>query len=70
MGATMTLENLLTTLSKNDMLSITLVDNNEEKLITFNVGGYANVENDLFVKIVNKITVESNKSIIIKIVDA
>lgn len=29
MGATMTLEALLSTLSKNDMLSITLVDSNE-----------------------------------------
>ena len=48
MGATMTLEDLLPTLSKNDMLSITLVDSNEEKLITFNAGGYANVESNLF----------------------
>lgn len=63
----MTLQNLLPTLSKNSSLNITLVDSDDSNLITFNAAGYTSVESDLFSRTVNKITVESNKSIVVKL---
>ena len=63
----MTLQNLLPTLSKNSSLNITLVDSDDSNLITFNAAGYTSVESDLFDRTVNRITVESNKSIIVKL---
>lgn len=63
----MTLENLLPTLSKNESLNITLVDSDDTNLITFNAAGYGSVESDLFARTVSKITVNSNKSMLIKL---
>ena len=66
----MTLQNILPTLSKNDSLNITLIDSDDKKLITFNAAGYENIENDLLVKIVTRMTVVSNKDVQLKIADA
>ena len=63
----MTLQNLLPTLSKNASLNITLIDSDDTNLITFNAAGYTSVESDLFSRTVNRITVESNKSIVVKL---
>lgn len=63
----MNLQNLLPTLSKNAGLNITLVDSDDTNLITFNAEGYESIESDLFTRTVSKITVDSNKSMKVKL---
>lgn len=66
----MTLGNLLPTLSKNTSLNITLLDDSDNEMITFNAAGWQNIEEDLTQYNVTKITVDSNKLIKVKIVSA
>jgi hypothetical protein len=66
----MTLGNLLPTLSKNTSLNITLLDDGDNEMITFNAAGWQNIEEDLTQYNVTKITVDSNKLIKVKIVSA
>lgn len=66
----MTLGNLLPTLSKNTSLNITLLDDADNEMITFNAAGWQNIEEDLTQYNVTKITVDSNKLIKVKIVSA
>lgn len=66
----MQLSELLVALSGNVSLYLTLTNETEGELITFNAGGYASVENDLGERDVKTITVESRNSVNIDLEDA
>ena len=62
----MNLSDLLAALSSN-AVNITLLDENNEPLITFGAAGYTSIESDLGVRIVRKITISSGKDISISL---
>lgn len=66
----MNLSDLLVALSGNTQLYITLTDKTGAELITFNAGGYSNVESDLGTREVQKITLESLNKVAIALEDA
>lgn len=66
----MTLTDLLVALSGNANLFITLTDTTGVVLITFNAGGYANVEGDLGTREVERITIDSLNKVAIALKDA
>lgn len=66
----MTLSDLLVALSDNPSLFITLTDTEGVAMITFNAGGYENVESDLGAREVEKITIDSLNKIAIALKDA
>lgn len=66
----MVLSDLLVALSGNTSLYVTLTDTTGSTLITFNAGGYANVESDLGAREVERITLISPSKITISLKDA
>ena len=51
----MILSDLLAALASNAAVNITLLDENNEPLITFGASGYASIENDIAARTVRKI---------------
>lgn len=66
----MALSDLLATLSGNEGLNISLVDNTDKTLITFNAAGYASIESDLGTRTVRSIKVVSASAVKIAIDEA
>ena len=66
----MTLSDLLVALSGNANLFVTLTDKTGVALITFNAGGYENVEGDLGAREVERITIDSLNKVAIALKDA
>ena len=66
----MILSDLLKAMANNENVNITLVDSDENKLITFGASGYQNVESDVTARTVKKIKIESIVSVLIYIEDA
>lgn len=66
----MVLSDVLKALSGNVSLNVTLIDNDDNTLITFGVVGFAGVESDIQAREVKKIKIESSTSAIITIDDA
>lgn len=66
----MKLSDLLVALSNNKKLYVTLLDDNDTELITFNAEGYAAVEGDLGDRIVKRIRLTSPSTMSISIEDA
>ena len=66
----MQLSDLLVALSGNANLYLTLTNETEGSLITFNAGGYGSVENDLGTRVVKTITVVSTNNVTIDLEDA
>lgn len=60
---------VLTALSKNKGVNITLKNSEDVALITFNAAGYASVESDLTLRKVDRITIDSETSITILLND-
>jgi len=65
----MTLIQLLTALSGNTSVNITLQDKEENCLITFNAPGYQQIENDLGARTVLKVWVTASNAVTIQIDD-
>ena len=65
----MTLLNLLTALSNNTNLSISLCDSKDNVLIIFNATGYTAIESDLGSRTVSKVKIIDSKSVSISIED-
>ena len=66
----MALSDLLVTLTSNQKLFITLADDNDTALITFNAAGYTSVESDLGSRVVKRIKIESPSAITVTLEDA
>ena len=66
----MNLSDLLEALANNSKLYITLADNNNDSLITFNAAGYESVESDLGSRTVKRIKVESPSAVTVILEDA
>ena len=66
----MTLSELLTALSSNTNVNITLMDDADNQLITFNAAGYGAVESDLGTRKVKRIKISSGTSVVISVEDA
>lgn len=66
----MQLSDLLVALSGNKNLYITLMDDNDKALITFNAEGYESVEGDLGSRTVKRIKVTSPSTMSISLEDA
>lgn len=66
----MALSDLLVALANNSKLYITLADDSNDALITFNAAGYASVESDLGSRTVKKIKIDSQGAITITLEDA
>lgn len=66
----MTLSQVLTALSNNINTNITLIDTENNPLITFNAPGYAGVDATLTAKIVKSISISSAQAVNITIADA
>lgn len=64
---TMTLLETLAALANNTNANITLMDDQDNQLITFNAAGYSSVESDLGTRKVNSIKVASGTSVIISL---
>lgn len=65
----MILSDLLVALSNNMDVNITLMDDSDNKLITFNASGYGAVESDLGNRKVKRIKIEPALSVVIAIED-
>lgn len=63
----MTLTQALTALAGNTTVNINLVDSDGSAMITFNAGGYANIESDLFSRTVKSITINSSKLVTVQL---
>lgn len=59
----MALSDLLVALANNTKLYITLADENNDVLITFNAPGYASVESDLGSRVVKEISITSSNAV-------
>ena len=66
----MILSDFLKTMRANDKVNITLIDSDDNVLITFNCKGYEAVESDIQKRVVNKIKVDTEKLILVYIEDA
>lgn len=66
----MILAEFLKTMRANDKVNITLIDSDDNVLITFNCKGYEAVESDIQKRVVNKIKVDTEKLILVYIEDA
>lgn len=66
----MTLSDLLVALANNVGVNITLMDDNDNLIITFGAGGYAAIESDLGSRAVKRIKIESSKDVTVAIEDA
>ena len=66
----MVLAELLKTMRVNDKVNITLIDSDDNILITFNCKGYEAVESDIQKRAVSKIKVDTEKLILVYIEDA
>lgn len=66
----MLLKDLLAALSSNANVNITLMDNNDNTLITFVASGYASIESDLGDRTVNTVKVNSSTSMTITLAAA
>lgn len=67
---TMKLTDLLAALSSNANVNVTLIDGNDNPMITFNAAGYGAVENDLGTRTVKRIKITSGTAVTISIEDA
>lgn len=63
----MTLNDLLVALANNTNLNISLLDDKDNTMITFNAAGYGSIESDLGARIVSAIKVISSTAISISI---
>lgn len=63
----MILSDLLAALASNAAVNITLLDENNEPLITFGASGYASIENDIAARTVRKIQITSGKEMTISL---
>lgn len=66
----MLLKDLLAALSNNSTLSITLIDDNDNILITFNAAGYNTISSDLGERKVKRVKIVSTTSVTIAVEDA
>lgn len=66
----MTLLQLLTALSSNSKLNISVLDSDGESLITFNAAGFESIADDVTGRTVESITVDSGTSIVVKLTAA
>lgn len=66
----MILSDLLAALSSNTGVSITLMDDNDNALITFNAAGYGAVESDLGSRKIKRIKINTANSVTISVEDA
>ena len=65
----MTLLQVLTALANNTGTNITLIDSENNQIITFNAAGYAAVDATYTAKIVKAITIVSAQAVTISIAD-
>ena len=65
----MTLSQVLTALANNTAVNITLVDSENNKIITFNAAGYSAVDSTYMSKVVKSITIGSAQAVTISIAD-
>lgn len=63
----MKLNDLLSALSSNANVNITLMESNETPLITFGAGGYGSIESDLGNRNVDTVKINSTTSITISL---
>lgn len=66
----MTLAETLAALSNNTNVNITLMDDQDNALITFNAVGYPSIESDLGTRVVKAIKVASGTSVVISLKEA
>ena len=66
----MILAELLKTMRVNDKVNITLIDSDDNILITFNCKGYEAVESDIQKRVVSKIKIDTDKLVLVYIEDA
>lgn len=66
----MRLADLLKAMRANDKVNITLIDSEDNVLITFNCKGWEAVESDIQSRMVNKIKVDTDKLVLVYIEDA
>lgn len=66
----MILSETLAALSNNTNLNITLMDDQDNQLITFNAVGYPSVESDLGTRTVKSIKVSSGTAVVISLKEA
>jgi len=64
----MILSDLLAALAGNAELKITLYDNDENQIITFNAAGYAAVESDISARRVRRVRINDAKAVSIFLV--
>ena len=66
----MVLAEFLKAMKSNDKVNITLIDSNDNVLITFNCKGYEAVETDIQKRVVNKVKVDTERLVLVYIEDA
>lgn len=66
----MILSDLLSALSSNANVNVTLLDSNDNNLITFNAAGYAAVESDLGKRTVKRVKINTAQQVTISVDDA
>lgn len=66
----MILSDVLAALSNNTGVNITLMDDSDNTLITFNAAGYGAVESDLGTRNVKRIKINTANSVTVSIEDA
>lgn len=66
----MVLSELLTAISNNTNVNVTLMDDSDNALITFNAAGYGAVKSDLGTRRVKRIKISSGTSVTISVEDA
>lgn len=66
----MTLLQLLTALSSNSKLNISVLDSDGESLITFNAAGFESIAGNVTERTVESITVDSGTSVVVKLTAA
>lgn len=66
----MILSDLLSALSSNTNVNVTLLDSNDNTLITFNAAGHAAVESDLGKRTVKRVKINTAQAVTISIDDA
>ena len=65
----MTLSELLIALSGNKDLFVSLLDDNDNPIITFDAAGYAAVENDLGTRVVKRIKINGITKVSVSLED-
>lgn len=66
----MILSDLLTVMANNISVSITLLDEDGNALITFNAPGYGSIESDLGTRVVKRIQIKSAREVSVTIANA